>query len=220
MTRAPLHVQLREDLLSGRFPWAEPLVEGRLTELYGVSRTPVREALNRLEQEGLIVRSLRGYRIQSGTPEDVIDIYDVRIALEQAAAETAAMRRTDLQLAELTQLQREAEQAEDPALARRLHARWHELLWAASENSTLIDLLHGLVVRLRIFDQDAMHRQDVHESMLEHAAVLEGLRARDADAAREAIAAHLRRTKRERLETFAKRRLGLGGQERLARPDA
>ncbi|KQO96949.1 GntR family transcriptional regulator [Leifsonia sp. Leaf264] len=208
MSRAPLHVQLREDLLEGRFPWDEPLVEGRLTELYGVSRTPIREALNRLEQEGLIVRSLRGYRIQSGTPEDVIDIYDVRIALERAAAEAAAIRRTELQLAELTQLQREAEQEEDPAVARRLHARWHELLWAASGNTTLITLLEGLIVRLRIFDQDAMHRQDVHESMLEHAAVLDGIRTRNADAAGEAIAAHLRRTKRERLETFARRRLG------------
>ncbi|MEJ3403738.1 GntR family transcriptional regulator [Rathayibacter sp. YIM 133350] len=207
MSRAPLHVQLRADLLAGRFPWGEPLVEGRLTELYDVSRTPVREALSRLEQEGLIVRSLRGYRIQSGTPEDVIDIYDVRIALEQAAAEAAAVRRTDLQLAELTQLQREAEQEQNPVAARHLHARWHESLWAASENTTLITVLQGLIVRLRIFDQDSMHRQDVHESMLEHAAVLEGLRVRDAELARSAIAAHLQRTKGERLETFARRRL-------------
>ena len=208
MSRAPLHVQLREDLLAGRFPWDEPLVEGRLTELYGVSRTPIREALNRLEQEGLIVRSLRGYRIQSGTPEDVIDIYDVRIALEQAAAQAAAVRRTDLQLAELTQLQREVAQEQDPAVARRLHARWHELLWAASENATLTTMLQGLIVRLRIFDQDAFHRQDVRESMLEHDAVLEGIRNRDPVAAREAIATHLIRTKRERLDTFARRRIG------------
>lgn len=208
MPREPLHVQLKDDLLRGRFPWDEPLVESRLTELYGVSRTPIREALNRLEQEGLIVRSLRGFRIQSGTPEDVIDIYDVRIALEQAAAEAAALRRTDLQLAELTQLQAKARLEPDPEIARQLHARWHELLWAASENTTLITLLQGLIVRLRIFDQDAFHRLDVHESMLEHEAVLAGIRARDPEAARAAIAAHLVRTRRERLDTFALRRLG------------
>ncbi|GAA5029439.1 GntR family transcriptional regulator [Microbacterium fluvii] len=207
--RASLHTQLRSDLVAGRFAADDQLVEARIADHYGVSRTPVREALNRLEQEGLIVRASRGFRIRSGSPEDVIEIYDVRIALERAAAEAAASVRTELHLAELDQLQRQsAEAAGDPALSRRLHSRFHEVLWEASQNATLQSMLAGLVARLRIFDQETQHRDDRVDTSGEHDLVLAALRARDADAAGRAIVAHLARTKQERLDTFARRRMG------------
>ncbi|BDV31173.1 GntR family transcriptional regulator [Microbacterium terricola] len=204
-----MHAQLRADLVDGRFGADEPLVEVALAALYGVSRTPVREALNRLEQEGLIVRSLRGFRIRSGTPEDVIEIYDVRIALERAAAEAAAVVRTDLHLAELDQLQRQSRAAGgDAVLSRRLHSRFHEVLWQASQNATLQSMLAGLIARLRIFDRETQHRDDRADSLGEHDLILAALRDRDPDAAGAAISAHLRRTKQERLDTFALRRIG------------
>ncbi|UYK41068.1 GntR family transcriptional regulator [Microbacterium terricola] len=209
MDRTPVHAQLRADLVDGRFGADEPLVEVALAALYGVSRTPVREALNRLEQEGLIVRSLRGFRIRSGTPEDVIEIYDVRIALERAAAEAAAVVRTDLHLAELDQLQRQSRAAGgDAVLSRRLHSRFHEVLWQASQNATLQSMLAGLIARLRIFDRETQHRDDRADSLGEHDLILAALRDRDPDAAGAAISAHLRRTKQERLDTFALRRIG------------
>lgn len=166
----------------------------------------MREALSRLEQEGLIIRSARGYRIRSGTPDDVIEIYDVRIALEKAAAEAAAARRTELQLAQLTQLHQHAAEADDPALARQFNAQWHEVLWAASHNATLHELLSNLVLRLRVYDSEAVHRDDLADVVVEHAAILTAIRDRDGDAAGAAVAAHLRRTKQERLETFARPR--------------
>ena len=123
MERAPFHGMFRNDLLAGRMASDQPLTESALTAVYGVSRTPVREALNRLEQEGLIARAVRGYRIRSGAPDDVIEIYDVRIVLEQAAAEAASTRRTDLQLAQLAQLHRQAAAEADASVARRLNAQ-------------------------------------------------------------------------------------------------
>jgi DNA-binding GntR family transcriptional regulator len=202
--RTPFHSVLRADLLAGRFSAAEPLSESTLTAAYGVSRTPVREALSRLEQEGLIIRSARGYRIRSGTPDDVIEIYDVRIALEKAAAEAASVRRTDLQLAQLTQLHQHAAEAEEPEVARQFNSQWHEVLWAASHNSTLHETLANLVARLRVYDQEAVHRDDLADVVVEHEAILEAIRARDAEAASAAVAAHLQRTKQERLDTFAR----------------
>lgn len=202
--RTHFHSAFRADLLAGRFSAAEPLSESALTAAYGISRTPVREALSRLEQEGLIIRSARGYRIRSGTPDDVIEIYDVRIALEKAAAEAASARRTELQLAQLTQLHRHAVEADDPVLVRQFNSQWHEVLWAASHNSTLQETLTNLVARLRVYDRESVHRDDLADVAVEHEAVLAAIRARDPEAASAAVAAHLQRTKQERLDTFAR----------------
>jgi DNA-binding GntR family transcriptional regulator len=200
----PFHTVLRADLLAGRFSPEEPLSESTLTTAYGVSRTPVREALNRLEQEGLITRAARGYRIRSGAPDDVIEIYDVRIVLEQAAAEAASTRRTDLQLAQLAQLHRQACAEEDPAVARQLNSQWHEVLWAASHNSTLRETLANLVARLRIYDRDAQHHDDLVVVADEHRAILDAIEAGDGVTAGKAIAEHLQRTKQQRLAAFAR----------------
>ncbi|ORA32875.1 GntR family transcriptional regulator [Mycobacterium aquaticum] len=204
MQRTPFHSAFRADLLAGRFSTAEPLSESTLTAAYGVSRTPVREALSRLEQEGLITRSARGYRIRSGTPDDVIEIYDVRIALEKAAAEAAAARRTELQVAQLAQLHQHAVAAKDPATARQFNSQWHEVLWAASHNATLRETLTNLVARLRLCDREAIHRDDLADVVVEHAAIMDAIRERDGEAASAAITTHLQRTKQERLDTFAR----------------
>lgn len=203
MHRTPFHSVLRADLLAGRFSSEEPLSESALTTAYGVSRTPVREALNRLEQEGLITRAVRGYRIRSGAPDDVIEIYDVRIVLEQAAAEAASTRRTDLQLAQLAQLHRQACSEEDPTVARHLNSQWHEVLWSASHNSTLRETLGNLVARLRVYDRDAHHEDDLAVVADEHRAILDAIEAGDGATARKAITEHLQRTKQQRLDAFA-----------------
>ncbi|HEX7824553.1 MAG TPA: GntR family transcriptional regulator, partial [Mycobacterium sp.] len=174
-----------------------------LTTAYGVSRTPVREALNRLEQEGLITRAVRGYRIRSGAPDDVIEIYDVRIVLEQAAAEAASTRRTDLQLAQLVQLHRQACAEEDATVARHLNSQWHEVLWSASHNSTLRETLANLVARLRVYDREAHHHDDLAVVADEHRAILEAIQVGDGATARKAITEHLQRTKQQRLDAFA-----------------
>ena len=203
MHRTPFHSVLRADLLAGRFSPEEPLSESALTTAYGVSRTPVREALNRLEQEGLITRAVRGYRIRSGAPDDVIEIYDVRIVLEQAAAEAASTRRTELQLAQLAQLHRQACSEEDPTVARRLNSQWHEVLWSASHNSTLRETLANLVARLRVYDRDAHHHDDLAVVADEHRAILDAIAVGDGATARNAITGHLQRTKQQRLDAFA-----------------
>ena len=73
--------RIRADILAGRFEAGAALLETVLAGQYGVSRTPVREALARLEQDGLLLRVVRGYRVRSGTAEDVLEIYEARIAL-------------------------------------------------------------------------------------------------------------------------------------------
>lgn len=130
--------------------------------------------------------------------------YDVRIALEKAAAEAASARRTELQVAQLAQLHQRAAAAEDAAVARQLNSQWHEVLWAASHNATLQETLTNLVARLRLCDREAMHRDDLADVATEHEAIMDAIRRHDAAAASAAIATHLQRTKQERLDTFAR----------------
>ncbi|HEY0186833.1 MAG TPA: GntR family transcriptional regulator [Cellulomonas sp.] len=200
------YADLRRDVLDGAFEPDDLLQESTLAARYRVSRTPVREALARLEQDGLLERAPRGYRVRSGSPEDVLDIYDARTALEGVAAASAAGRRTELELARLAALHTGTEHAA-PDEQRRLNLLWHEALWAAGHNATVTALLHRLTAQLRIYDGTRTeHADDLAEIRAEHAAVLDALRVRDAEAARAAVAAHLQRSRDLRLHAFAARR--------------
>jgi DNA-binding GntR family transcriptional regulator len=200
------YAQLRRDVLDGAFAAEDLLQESSLTGRYGVSRTPVREALARLEQDGLLERVPRGYRIRSGTPEDVLDIYDARTALEGVAAAGAARRRTELELARLESLHEDADAAA-PEEQRRLNTLWHQALWAASHNATVIGLLDRLTAQLRIYDgARSESADDLAATRVEHGAVLAALRERDPEGARSAVGAHLERSRDLRLRAFAARR--------------
>src|SRR5690606_26282547 len=78
--------KIRDAIVSGELAGGTPLTESSLAAWCGVSRTPIREALLRLEQDGLIVRTERGPVVRSRSPEEILDIYEVRIALEATAA--------------------------------------------------------------------------------------------------------------------------------------
>lgn len=196
--------RIRSDILNGSFPTGTVLHETALTDRYGVSRTPIREALARLEHDGLLDRAPRGYRVRSGTPEDVLDIYEARIALEAVAAANAAVRCSELELARLEGLHADASAADDLTVGRRLNSSWHEELWSAAHNTTVRSLLTRLTAQLRIYDS---HRtedvSDLAQSQAEHEQIMVALRSRDADAARAAISAHLDRSRDLRLRAFA-----------------
>ncbi len=198
------YLQLRQDVLDSVFPADALLQETVLTARYGVSRTPIREALARLEQDGLLDRAPRGYRVRSGTPEDVLDIYEARIALEALAAAGAAQRCSGLELARLESLHTAALDSADQAQVRRLNTQWHEELWAASHNTTVRGILVRLTAQLRIYDQARVEdRADLDHTRTEHDEVMAALRERDAAAAAAAISAHLERSRDLRLHAFA-----------------
>ena len=195
--------RLRSDVLAGVFSAGELLYETGLTDRYGVSRTPLREALARLEQDGLLERASRGYRVRSGTPQDVLDIYQARTALESVAASNAAARRSALELARLAELTKAARQSTDPATERSHNAAWHELVWEAGHNPTVRDLLVRLTDQLRIYDGRREEQvSDLHATRDEHAAVLAAVRSGDGEAAARAMNGHLSRSRAVRMEAF------------------
>ncbi len=142
--------RIKQAILDGTFEPGCPLVESTVAVWCGVSRTPVREALSRLEQDGLVNRTERGMTVRERTPEEILDIYEVRIALEAAAARIAATRHTALDRLRLERLQalaEEGDEADGPVLAVR-NRDFHRGVWLATHNEALIDLLDRLNLHL------------------------------------------------------------------------
>ena len=135
---------LRDAILTGRYRPGERLVQDELAEAYGISRIPLREALRRLEGEGLVVISPnRGAIVRPLGPKDVVDLYDVRLALESLALRRAAERYVDLR-ERTAQRHAEARHAiETRSLAALIHLDrdFHADLAAASDNAHLIAAL-------------------------------------------------------------------------------
>ncbi len=195
--------RLRQDILDGAFPHDSPLLETALGARYGTSRAPIREALTLLEHDGLIERAVRGYRIRAGRPEDVVEIYEARIALEAEAAAAAALRHTELDMARLSRQHDLCCTAPDDATARAGNFRFHEALWKAAHNTTIASLLERLTTRLRIYDSGPPASYgDPALLNTEHERIMNALRTHDPERARTEMRTHLQRSLELRIQSF------------------
>ncbi|RRQ26583.1 GntR family transcriptional regulator [Rhodococcus sp. Eu-32] len=198
------YARLRAELVDHVFPPGTVLLETMLSARYGVSRTPIRDALTRLEHDGLVERVVRGYRIRVATAEDIMELYEARIALESAAASAAALRRTELDLARLEHLAELLSEATEIEEISSVNADWHRTLWTAAHNSVLSDLLDRVITQMRLFDDSPVGAPNsLEKTVAEHEAILVALRANDAEAARVGVIAHLSRTRDVRLAKLA-----------------
>jgi len=204
LVSSSLYERIRDDLVHGRILSGTLLPEASLARRYEASRTPVREVLIRLENDGLVERAARGFRVRRGSATDILEIYGARIALETLAAQGAAIRHTELELARLQLLHEQALAASEEREMQELHSRWHRALWSAAHNATVTGILNRLSHQLRVIDE-GNHRQGVDHGVSndEHTAILRAIESNDAAAAGEAIARHLTRTREARVRAFA-----------------
>jgi len=210
----PAHVyeRLCEEIVSGRLAEGEPLVEATIATRYGTSRTPVREALRRLEQDGLVERGDRGLRVRSRGPEEILEIYEVRILLEAAAARHAAERGTRLDLLRIGRALDAGSTLNpgDPDAMAAANRAFHQAIWAASRNRTLIDLLTRLnshVARYPATTLTSPGRWE--EAVREHAEMLRAIEAHDGDEAARIAGQHMTSARDIRLRMYG---------EELSRP--
>lgn len=194
--------RLRKEILDGAFAPGTILLETALSARYGVSRTPVREALGRLAQDGLIERSTRGFRIRQRDPEQILEIYEARIALEGRSAELAAKRRTDFDLARMTHVLDERRATTDPAQFGPMNNRWHDALRRSAHNETVRDLLDRLDSLLLLYRPRTLRPTADDRSADEHAEILGAVSRGDADAAGTAMIDHLRRMRDRRIQAL------------------
>jgi DNA-binding GntR family transcriptional regulator len=191
-------ILLRRLIMRGELTPGERLVEERLGEQLGLSRTPIREALHRLEQEGLLLKRPRGgYEVRPLTPEEVEEAVGVRGVLEGYAGELAARR---AQPRVVKDLERNLEQFED-ALARRdevrlveLNTRYHELLYQAASSTLLHHMLSELQDDVERISRAIMTSVQAGQwSVNDHRAVLEAIKAGDAAKAGKLCREHVQR---------------------------
>jgi DNA-binding GntR family transcriptional regulator len=198
-----LYHQLLEEVLQGDLRPGEVLVESNLGKRFGVSRTPIREALRMLEQDGVLERVNRGMRVRQTSAEEVLEIYGVRAILEAAAARDAAIRRTDYDLATLDRILRNMSEAQNatPEEMAGINRSFHRAIWQAARNHTLADLLERLAVHLRRYPATTYTRAGRWEEALnEHQTLLEAIRHRDADAAGDVAEKHMWASRNVRLD--------------------
>ena len=188
---------LRQRIVTGALHSGERLMEPALAESLGVSRTPVREALRRLEQEGLVRRNPRdqGRYIQGLAFEEIGEVLGVRAVLEGYAARLAAERVTNEELDVLASTHALAKTAlEDTDLERlvELNTQFHDGIIAASRAPHCAALIEQLRDRILQYRSAFLRRERRRlESFGEHEAILAALKERDADRAETLLRGHV-----------------------------
>ncbi len=194
--RTRVYDSLCEALMMGRFEPGQSLTVRGLAEAFGVSPTPVREALQRLAAAGaLAAEPNRFYRVPVITPETVEDLRRVRAALEGLAAEEAAksIQRSGLQRLERANAKMlEAIQRQDAKGYLAANEDFHFTIYRAAGSETLLQIIHGLWLRigpsLNLLFRDITLVQDLDDN---HQTALQALRERDGTKARAAIVADI-----------------------------
>ena len=169
---------LRQLITDGRLSPGTPLRQRELAAQFGVSYTPVREALRRLESEGLVVADThRGARVSRTESEQLEENYRILAALESLASVLAVSKMTDEDLVEIEALSREVAvcRADRPRLAE-LNRRFHFRLYECAHSPMLLVLMRQL---WRSFPAGPQAGRPHRESVRQHADLLEALRCRD-----------------------------------------
>ncbi len=187
---------LRKAIITGELPPGERLLETQLGEKLGVSRTPIREAIRKLELEGLVVMVPRkGAQVAQFTPKDIKDVLEVRAALEALAVRLACQRMDErsflrLQLV-ITEYEYAAKENDIETMIEK-DVEFHEIIFNATENDKLIQMFGNLgeqVHRFRI-----AYLKNTEESISvqeEHMEILQALRDKDADKAAQLAMTHI-----------------------------
>jgi DNA-binding GntR family transcriptional regulator len=186
--------EVREAIRDGRFLPDRRLRENDISEMLGISRTPVREAMKRLESEQLVVyRAPRGFVVNSLTLEEVVDLYAVREILEGSAARFAAMHASPHELYEMkTLLEMQEATTNDPKKMARLNEEFHRSIYKAAHNRFLESALSSLGDSLRLLTRTTFAAQDRGATGLkEHQQVFEAISKRDADLAEKCARQHI-----------------------------
>ncbi len=200
------HSRLRTEILEGKIPQGADLREADLSRRLGISRTPLREALSRLAEEGLVeVLPYRGARVVLLNGSHLAEIFEVRAAIEGLAARLAAERMSEKHIAECRQRFR-ARLHEVGRRPNAYHAPtrdFHREILHASGNAVLLDISHRLHARMTLARavSGAFHQRSA-EAAREHLAILAAIEERDGCAAERLMRRHIVRSRDNLLEYF------------------
>lgn len=195
--------KLENDIIHGVYPKGELLTELKLVDQLGVSRTPIREALRRLEQERLIEDAGKGSRVLGISEEDVLDIMNIRQHLEGLAAYYATINMTSegiQELGHIVDLQDFYFSKWDVEHLRQVDDDFHEAICRLSKRSVIKDTLLPLHRKTRRYRKIAMEDRDRAASTLrEHRDIYDAIFAKNAELAMELSTKHIINAKQHML---------------------
>jgi len=208
-----VYQQLRDAILDGRLAAGQWLRQEALASELGTSQLPVREAIRRLASEGLAERiPYRGVQVVEYSPEDIIDMFNVRLLIERMAVRYAAGRISDMEIEKLKRNLDEAgkySQQEQMSRRRDLNTEFHLVICRASNHRYLIRQIESMwswfpstLLYEGMRRQEELSRSRLERENREHRAILRALIRRDAAAADDAILNHIRNLSQELAEVL------------------
>ena len=187
---------LRQAILTGELKPGERLMEIHLANKLGVSRTPIREAIRKLELEGLVTMvPRRGAQVAQITEKNMSDVLEVRRALDELAVELACLRITQ---EEKEQLKEACLNFEKIVITNDVHeiakadVAFHDIIFAATGNGRLSQMVNNLAEQMYRYRYEYIKDEKQHDMLVkEHRKIYDSIIANDTDSAKEAIRIHI-----------------------------
>ncbi len=195
--RGKVFVRLENDIINGKYKQGESLNESRVANELKVSRTPVREAIRQLELEGLVAYiPNKGAIVKGLSPEDIRDIFEIRMKIEGLAAKRAAANITPGQLKELREVldfQEFYTKRGDAERILKMDTKFHEIIFKASGSRHLdrtLTAFHHYIQSVRILSLKDIQR--AQNALNEHFAILRAIETGDRENAENLMSEHIR----------------------------
>lgn len=187
---------LRQAILRGELEPGERLMEIQLAERLGVSRTPIREAIRKLELEGLVLMIPRkGAEVAKISEKSLRDVLEVRRSLEELAIELACQRMGEEAIENLAAAQRAfaaAIESGDVMAIAESDEHYHDVIYQGTENSRLVQILNNLREQMYRYRLEYIKDEDKRQILLiEHETILKAIKNRHVSEAKEAMRAHI-----------------------------
>lgn len=187
---------LRQAILRGELKPGERLMEIQLANKLGVSRTPIREAIRKLELEGLVLMiPRRGAEVAQITEKSLRDVLEVRRALEELAVQLACLRMTPESMEQLKQAADAFEKVlgdEDITVVAEADVAFHDVIYLATDNERLISLLNNFREQMYRYRVEYLKKKEFHAKLLnEHQEIIRAIENGECERATEITSQHI-----------------------------
>lgn len=195
--------QLKDLIKEGTLAPGSRITESDLSARLGMSRTPVREAIYRLEGEGLLTHEpRRGLTVTLLDHQMILELYTMREVLEGTAAKLAAQHASDTEIEALSEfIDTEEELIRRGELTSKINGKIHALIYLAAHNRHLMRILDGLTV-LSLLPTTLDDQQRAEEAHRQHREIFDAIRDRNPGRAEAAIQEHIRAARKHRLKNY------------------
>lgn len=197
------YARLLDDIRTGKLAPGARLTETEIAERFDISRTPVREAIRKLEADGLVTHMPRaGAVVRQLTYPEIMELYEMRWVLEGTAARLSAQGASMVEIEELAAINAEmADNLKDGTLIYDLNRQFHKTLVAAARNRFLLRAVRAIETTLLILGPSTLQEAGrIGQAIEEHDQVINALRSRDAPSAEAAMRIHMESAQRTRLQ--------------------